>query len=186
MRPLAEPLPQWEDVPLPGLDHLQPASHPAPARAVPSSSTLLPSSADVARFWKHVVVSPTCWYWVGAISIPDGYGRFTWQRGGVQRTLAAHRFSLLASGQDIEGQVAEHYCNEPLCVRVGSEHVFASTQAANVAYAVRLGRHRGNLRTVSEESARSLQIRAALAEGWDHEAYLRAVIEVDQDQSLLF
>lgn len=51
-----------------------------------------------------MVVSPTCWYWVGAISIPDGYGRFTWQRGGVQRTLAAHRFSLLASGQDIEDQ----------------------------------------------------------------------------------
>lgn len=135
------------------------------------------------------MVSPTCWYWVGAISIPDGYGRFTWQRDGVQRTLAAHRFSLLASGQNIEGQVAEHHCNEPLCVRVGGKHVFASTQAANVAYAVRLGRHRGNLRTVSEGqggAARSLRIRGALSEGWDQEAYLRAVTEVDQDQSLLF
>lgn len=176
-------------MPLPGLDHLLPTAPPERvARAVPSSSTLSPSASAIARFWRRVVFSPTCWFWVGAISVPDGYGRFTWQRAGVQRTLSAHRFALLISGQSIDNRVAEHYCNEPLCVRVGELHVFASTQSANLTYAVELGRHRGNIRAVGDDesvSSRSMSIRNALARGWDEDAYQRA-ISGHRGQSALF
>ncbi|WJY64721.1 hypothetical protein CATRI_13385 (plasmid) [Corynebacterium atrinae] len=177
-----------QDVPLPGFDFLQPAVVAPVRRSVASSPTLTATAADIRRFWRRVVVSPSCWFWIGAVSVPDGYGRFTWQRGGVQRTLAAHRFSLMISGQEIDGQVAEHHCNEPLCVRVGDRHVFASTQAANVAWAVQLGRHRGNVRTVGEgqePAARSHRIREALEHGWNESAYLRAVAEGDVSQTSL-
>ncbi|MGV0412252.1 hypothetical protein [uncultured Corynebacterium sp.] len=75
----------------------------------------------VKTLFEHVVKSPQgCWLWVGSISSPDGYGRFTWQRGNRQRTVAAHRFALLITGESFgPGEVAEHECNEPLCVRVG-------------------------------------------------------------------
>lgn len=177
-----------QDVPLPGLDFLQPVVVSPVKRQVDSSPTLTVTAADIRRFWRRVVFSPACWFWIGAVSVPDGYGRFTWQRGGVQRTLAAHRFSLMISGQEIEGHVAEHHCNEPLCVRVGDRHVFASTQAANVAWAVQLGRHRGNVRTVGEgegPAVRSRRIREALKCGWNEAAYLRASAEVDLSQTTL-
>ena len=37
--------------------------------------TLRPTGRIVSLFWSKVVKSPTCWYWTGAISDPDGYGR---------------------------------------------------------------------------------------------------------------
>ena len=48
------------------------------------------------RFWKHVVRGDDdrCWIWVGAISSPDGYGRFTWQHDRRRRTVSAHRVAL--------------------------------------------------------------------------------------------
>jgi len=99
----------------------------------------------VARFWAKVTRTPGCWWWGGAVSHPDGYGRITWTQDGVRRTLSAHRFALLlelgALGHDT---FVEHYCNETLCVRVDQRHIRPGTQSANLRYAVSLGRHRGS------------------------------------------
>ena len=94
--------------------------------------------------------------------------------------MSVHRFALLlAYGDDVDDAVAEHRCNEPLCVRVDQEHVITSTQSANLRYAVALGRagaHRAPTggRTRAQ---RSLDVRAAVAGGWDPVAYAQAAGE---------
>src|SRR5699024_3983242 len=93
------------------------AARSSPTRAY--SSTLSPTQAAIARFWSRVVRSPDCWIWTGAISGSvsdgDGYGRITWRRDGVSRTMSAHRFALLlAYGDGTANVVAEHRCYEPL------------------------------------------------------------------------
>lgn len=103
----------------------------------------------------------------------------TWRKAGHSRTLSAHRFSLLLEHGDAAAQaVAEHRCNEPLCVRTGDHHVILSTQAANLAYAVACGRAIGNQPSVLADgrsrAQRSRDVRAAVAEGWDSAAYYRA------------
>lgn len=155
-----------------------------------SSSTLRITDKERARFDRNVVRSPKgCWFWIGAISTPDGYGRFTWQRKNHHRTMLAHRFALASVGFCIDGVVAEHFCNEPLCVRVDSDHVFVSNQSDNMKYAVALGRHRGNRPAALEHNApaaRSFRIREALKEGWDEEKFSRAIGQSSYDQPTLF
>lgn len=183
---------QWEDVPLDGLELLTRARvdpSPRPEPRAQWDDSLEITSEDIKRFNTHVVKSPTCWFWTGAISSPDGYGRFTWQRGRKQRTMLAHRFALAASGINLNGLVAEHFCNEPLCVRVCDEHVFPSTQSDNIRYAVRLGRHRGNSMGVSDgrpQAERSQRIREALRKGWDSDAFYIAITAPSTNQQTLF
>lgn len=157
--------------------------------SLPFDNSLAIDSDVRAAFWSRVVRSPSCWFWTGAIS-SEGYGRFTWQRGKKQRTISAHRLTLLLSGIELSpGDVAEHFCNEPLCVRVDSEHVHVSDQSANIRYAVALGRHRGNIKTVragEDDRARSLRIRDALRGGWDSEKFARAIAGVPSNQLALF
>lgn len=133
----------------------------------------------IAAFESKVIRSPGCWIWVGAVSAPDGYGRFTWQRSGRRRTMSAHRFAMEmhAGGFGMRSvPVCEHVCNEPLCVRVGAGHVVAGNQAANLAHAVSTGRHNGDQVTVdsARRVERSLRVRAAVKEGWDARAYATA------------
>lgn len=129
-------------------------------------------------FWSRVVKAPGpgCWIWTGAISAGDGYGRLTWRRVATSRTESAHRFALLIDGKLGDDVVAEHRCNEPLCVRVDPAHVIASTQAANLRYAVACGRT-GAIRTFTnrlDRHARSVAVRDAVSGGWDPDAYTRA------------
>lgn len=168
------------EVPLPGLELIAPA--PAPSgvvqRSRPYSATLPPTRAAIDAFWSRVVKAPDdgCWFLISAISGVDGYTRLTWRSGGVSRTESGHRFALLLAGQLADGVVAEHRCNEPLCVRVDPGHVVASTQSANLRYAVACGRT-GAIRSPGQHvgrHARSLAVRDALAGGWDPEAYVRA------------
>lgn len=94
--------------------------------------------------------------------------------------MSAHRFALLlAYGDDTDGTVAEHRCNEPLCVRVDQEHVIISTQSANLRYAVSLGRAGAHRAPTNGQTRvqRSLAVRAALADGWDPVAYAKAAGE---------
>lgn len=170
---------EYEDVPLPGFE-FESRQLGVVSRRRAYSAEIEPSAHTVERFWAHVIRSPGCWLWVGAISGGDGYGRITWRRDGVSRTMSAHRFALLLEhGVESTYSVGEHRCNEPLCVRVDNNHVLASTQTANLRYAVACGRagaHRiiGDGRTRAE---RSLAVRAALRNGWDPAAYARAVGE---------
>lgn len=153
-------------------------------------SALRPSTDNVAAFWSKVVKSPTCWYWVGAISAPDGYGRFNYQRENRQRTALAHRFSVeLVHGPLAEGVVCEHKCNEPLCVRVGYGHLVESTYRENVRYAIALGRMSGHTLLDGQGRSRyerSVAIRDALRGGFDEAALLRAKTDPGESQSTLF
>lgn len=169
--------PCFDDVALPGLEYALP-SLPGPTSAPRAySPNLAPTAAAIERFWTHVMPTPGCFVWLGAISGGDGYGRFSWRAGGASRTMSAHRFALLLTDGDPDpGTVAEHRCNEPLCVRVDPAHVIASTQSANLRYAVACGRA-GNTRPLgapSDRHARSLAVRAALQHGWDPDAYAAA------------
>lgn len=178
------------DISLPGMPATRRTLSPSvEERGVSYDPALLPDEDAVARFWGKVVRSPQCWFWVGAISRPDGYGRFTFQRDNHQRTVLAHRFALLIEGANLsDGVIADHECNEPLCVRVGTGHVRVSTQSDNLRYAVSSGRHDGNrVATASTHRAqRSLRIRAAIKDGWNAEAFHRAIATPDDDQLALF
>ena len=165
----------FEDIPLPGMDAC-PRPRPAPRRSRPYDSTLPPTEAAIAAFGSRVVRAPGngCHIWTGAIS--DGYGRITWRQGGVSRTEYAHRFALLVAGQLTAEAIGEHRCNEPLCVRVDPDHLIASTQSANLLYAVACGRT-GIIRNATERhdrNARSLAVRDAVAGGWNPHAYAQA------------
>ena len=152
--------------------------------------TLTPTAHTIALFWSKVVRSPTCWYWSAAISAPDGYGRFNYQRNNRQRTVLAHRFSMeLVHGILDDDVVCEHKCNEPLFVRVGSDHLVQSTYSENVRFAVALGRLSGH--TLLDGSGRprydrSIAIRNALRYGYDEDALFRAKTEPGKGQDTLF
>ena len=178
------------DQPLPGMPtpSIQSATNTNPT-SPETDRELAPKQAIIDRFNNKIVRSPGCWFWVGAVSSPDGYGRFTWQENSVQHSMSAHRFALLAAGVSLGvGDVAEHACNEPLCVKVADDHVHRSTQSDNLNYAVRSGRHRGNQPATGshDRAQRSLRIRAALKDGWDPTAYTRAIMASDDNQPPLF
>lgn len=143
-----------------------------------------------ARFARHIVKSPGCWFWTGAISHPDGYGRFTWQVKGKSRSISAHRFAALAAGLTIpDGFVVEHVCNEPLCVRVDPEHVQVTTQSKNILYAAELGRLSpvaGGCHSAMSRVERSRRVREAIKDGWDSDAYKQAISGFAEDQLSLF
>lgn len=142
-----------------------------------------PPAATIRRFWRKVVTSDTrggCWIFTGAVSSPDGYGRVNFTVDGHQFTVSAHRFALWVSGVDIRDpdMVAEHRCNEPLCVRTGDNHVIASDRSRNIAYASLTGRLNGPLGGFDTGARtryqRSLDVRAAVIGGWDEQAYRHA------------
>ena len=184
----------FDDIPFEELAHLKPAVESSASQSRTKrvhDPELAFDDKTVKTFFEHVVKSPHgCWLWVGSISSPDGYGRFTWQRGNRQRTVSAHRFALLCEGVVFApGEVAEHECNEPLCVRTGPGHVRKTTQRENLAYAVELGRHAGNrvaVTALSSRVERSRRVRDALADGWDEDKYRVAIFGVSDDQQTLF
>ncbi|RRO97027.1 hypothetical protein CXF29_00045 [Corynebacterium bovis] len=134
------------------------------------------------------------WIFTGAVSSPDGYGRVTFTQCGRQYCVSAHRFALWLAGVDIRDldMVAEHRCNEPLCVRVHPAHLVASTRARNITYARLTGRLRGPRGGADSgwrtRHQRSLDVRAAVAGGWDPDAYARAARPVTNplEQPTLF
>ncbi|PRZ34822.1 hypothetical protein CLV47_12354 [Antricoccus suffuscus] len=125
-----------------------------------------------ARFWTHVVRTPACWFWVGAIAA-DGYGTFNYARAdGSRRTLGTHRaaFEIAHPELEVYPDVLMHGCNERSCVRVEIGHVLGGTSALNNRYAVATGRHRGPRPGMNDPRgarARSVAIRDALRTGYD-------------------
>lgn len=169
---------KFANVPLPGLETFGQRDDRASSqrRADP---TLRPTEAARNAFWRRVVKAPDggCFVFCGAISSPDGYGRIAWRSEGRERTLSAHRFALeLVYGPLSDDVVCEHKCNEPLCVRVGKNHLVPSTQRANIAYAVALGRATGaRSKPFSiDRYARSLAVREAVKGGWNADAFAAA------------
>lgn len=171
-----------------------PSSSTTASRSVATDPRLPLTKRAIDRFWSQVVCgdSDHCWIWCGAISYPDGYGRFTWQTGGRRRTVSAHRVALMIEqdGELPEGIIGEHSCCEPLCVRVDQAHLWPATQAENIARAVHLGRHRGNLPVTGSHHRwqRSQQVRQVVRDGWDKQSYqlARHSVLADEDQLALW
>lgn len=149
-----------------------------------------------ANFQSKIVRAPGDGHWIftGAISTPDGYGRVTFQIHNRQYCISAHRLALWSEGVDIRDPdlVAEHKCNEPLCVRVDPRHLTASDREANTAYAQSCGRLRGPRVGADagwrSRAQRSRDVRHAVAHGWNQQAYNRAARPVSNplDQPTLF
>lgn len=157
---------------------------------------------EVRRFWAHVVKGPgagDCWLWTGAIA-DDGYGRF-WLRRPGRRPLVVrpHRYVVALAHQiDLNTvEVSEHLvCDVPVCVRADAtelDHVWPSTQAANLAGMARRGRgggaaerHRGRGRDRASTAARSRALRQAVRGGhWDPTAIRAALTARHPDQGIL-
>ena len=141
-----EPVTAWLD--------LQGIKKDKPRPSAPQRGRLAPTPAARNSFWKKVAPQPDgCWLWMGAVS-DDGYGRITWSHRGKSRTVSAHRFALLLFlGSEFEG-VAAHECDTPLCVRVGADHVHASSQRDNMLHAIDARRHNGSARVVDSRRRR--------------------------------
>lgn len=154
---------------------------------------------DRARFFAKVVRGPApgdCAIWVGAIS-EDGYGRFSIRRDGRQITVSAHRLAYaMAYDADLSTvPVVEHaVCDNPICVRASgdplSDHLRASTQAANLARMGSRGRGGGaplayRWRSTDRASlaARSRRLRDAVKDGWDTDR-IAAALQLDGQDSL--
>ena len=92
----------------------------------------LSSEAVRDRWADKVVLVPgsDCVFWVGAIS-GRGHGRF-WI--GPDRVVIAHRFAFaLTHGLEAleAAPLLGHRCDNPLCQRVGVDHVVVSTARQN-------------------------------------------------------
>lgn len=103
------------------------------------------TAADVARWWRHIAVTDTCWIWMGSIG-SDGYGRFAIrQADGLRRMLTAHQVAaIVAFGQIPVGATVMHDCDTRLCCRTTAGHVRVATQAENLAQAAARGRLNGS------------------------------------------
>ena len=174
---------------LPGAPPLAGPVTAAPVSGVITDPTLVPDTRAERFFWRHVIRGRGCWWWVGAISTPDGYGRVTYRRGHRQRAVLSHRFALMLDDPDFDegGAIAEHHCNEPLCVRVGPGHLAPGSQATNLAYAVSLGQAIGpRAATGTDRAARSVAIRSYLLSGADPDTVGAIFARPTRDQLHLF
>lgn len=93
----------------------------------------------VARFWRNVYKTDTCWLWIGPKMV-SGHGKFRPER----TTYTAHRFSWHLH----YGPIPEHLCvchncpgkDNPSCVN--PEHLWLGTRSENISDGVKKGQFR--------------------------------------------
>jgi hypothetical protein len=101
------------------------------------------TDADLARWRARILVTATCWLWMGAVG-RDGYGKLGIRQDGRQRTITPHQVAAVdAWGAMPAGSTVLHDCDVRLCVSTRPGHVRVSTQAENMQQAAARGRARG-------------------------------------------
>lgn len=86
-----------------------------------------PPTPVLARFWKKVAKTDTCWLWTDVPS-RAGYGQI-WS-ADIQGQVYAHRFSYeLHKGPIPDGLVIDHLCRVRHCVN--PDHLEVVTRAEN-------------------------------------------------------
>ena len=89
---------------------------------------------EIARFWKQVQKTDTCWNWTGCFC-GAGYGQAYLDR----KQHRAHRISYqICKGEIPKGLVIDHLCRNKKCVN--PEHLEAVTQKENTRRGVNVGR----------------------------------------------
>lgn len=100
---------------------------------------------NLARFWKNVRKTDTCWLWTSKCTGGPygryglGYVRVMSKRGPAVRMEGAHRISYeLTYGPIPGGKQVMHSCDNGLCVR--SDHLSIGSAADNAADKAAKGR----------------------------------------------
>jgi hypothetical protein len=97
------------------------------------------TARQIANFWRHVVITPSCWLWVGAHNTISRHGLFCVD----YKMVGAHVVSwTIENGAPPAGLFVLHNCpdgDRGDCVN--PDHLWLGTQKENVADAVRKGRH---------------------------------------------
>lgn len=109
----------------------------------------------LSRYWSRVRRDVECWEWQGA-KTKAGYGQIGY---GSRLVLYTHRVAYeLMHGPVPVGRSVLHRCDNPPCCR--PDHLYAGTQAENVADAARQGHMRRN---ISRDRLRAMSDKARVS-----------------------
>lgn len=118
-------------------------------------------------FWSLVDTTGECWEWQAGRTAAN-YGMFVhWAEDGSKKNVLAHRYALMLEGQQVEGKVVRHQCDNPPCVR--PSHLLTGSMADNMNDRMMRGRAARKL-----DPERVREIRSKFAEGgWTKAALAR-------------
>lgn len=90
------------------------------------------------RFWEKVTRGEGCWTWTAGRQ-GNGYGLFQTSRGGIRKSVGAHRAAwTLTNGPIPDGLWVLHKCDNRVCVR--PDHLFLGDRRDNTLDAASKGR----------------------------------------------